>query len=335
MGISSLSISLLLAAAPLPVEPAQAPAAAPAPVQPMAEADYRLVLENGDLTQLDAACRDAARFGLGPRMRDLRDRLMLVAPAPQPFAVVTANARALLACRAPGSARRVLTRYGPGPGPQRQEWLLLSWRAASVALDHEAAVLALRRLADGDLSRLEALQVEVGESDAGLRLTRSALDQLALHEAALGRLDRAAAVALSGQTPGLAAAERLALAARWLEALGQHDSSQLIESALDQAAAAEAWALAEELLRLQLQLERNAGGDGARPRARLERLATRVDDRYTLWQLLQDGAESPEQDRQRAELERQLRSPRDQAGQPSLEESIKPGPAGPVTPANP
>ena len=74
-------------------------------------------------------------------------------------------------------------------------------------------------------------------------------------------------------------------------------------------------------------MERNAGGDGARPRARLERLATRVDDRYTLWQLLQDGAESPEQDRQRAELERQLRSPRDQAGQSSLEESRKPGPA--------
>ena len=135
--------------------------------------------------------------------------------------------------------------------------------------------------------------------------------------------------------PGLEAAERLALAARWLEALGQHDASQLIEAALDQAAAAEAWALAEELLRLQLRLERNAGGDGARPRARLERLATRVDDRYTLWQLLQDGAESPEQDRQRAELERQLRSPRDQAGQSSLEESRKPGPAGPVTPANP
>ena len=333
MGIFSLSISLLLAAAPLPVEPASA--AAPPPSQPMAEAEYLQVLENGDLAQLDGACRDAARFGLGQRMRDLRERLMLVAPAPQPFAVVTANARALLACRAPGSARRVLTRYGPGPGPQRQEWLLLSWQAASAALDHEAAVLALRRLADGDLTRLEALRVEVGESDVGVPLTRSALDQLALHEAALGRLDRAAAVALSGQTPGLEAAERLALAARWLEALGQHDASQLIEAALDQAAAAEAWAFAEELLRLQLRLERNAGGDGARPRARLERLATRVDDRYTLWQLLQDGAESPEQDRQRAELERQLRSPRDQAGQSSLEESRKPGPSGPVMPANP
>ena len=335
MGISSLSISLLLAAAPLPVEPAPAATATPAPIQPMAEADYRLVLENGDLAQLDGACRDAARFGLKQRLRELRDRLMLVAPAPQPFAVVTANSRALLACRAPDSARRVLSRHGPGPGLQRQEWLLLSWRAASAALDHEAAVLALRRLADGDLARLEALQVEVGESDTGQPLTRSALDQLALHEAALGRLERAAAVALSGQTPGLAAAERLAQAARWLESLGQTDATLLLESALDQAAAAEAWALAEELLRLQIRLERKAGGDGARPRARLERLATRVDDRYTLWQLLQDGPDSADQDGQRAALERQLRSPRDQAGQSSLGESVKQGPAGPVPPANP
>ena len=70
--------------------------------------------------------------------------------------------RALLACRAPGSARRVLTATALAPAPNGG-WLLLSWQAASAALDHEAAVLALRRLADGDLMRLEALRVEVGE----------------------------------------------------------------------------------------------------------------------------------------------------------------------------
>lgn len=324
MGISSLSISLLLAAAPLPAQP-----------QPIAEQAYRTLLQTGDLVQLDAACRDAARFGLKLRLKELRDRLMLVAPAPQPFTVVTANTRALLACRAPESAQRVLSRYGPGEGPHRRAWLLLSWRAAAAALNHEAAILALRRLADGDLSQLEGVRLEVGETDAGLPLTRPALDQLADHEAALGRIERAAAVALSGRATGLEGAERLAQAARWLEALGEHDASTLLEAALDQAATAQAWALAEELLKLQLRLERNAGGDGARPRARLERLATRVDDRYTLWQLLRQDDPSMGTDGRRRELERQLAPPQPGLQNTSLGESNQQGAAGPASPANP
>ena len=88
-----------------------------------------------------------------------------------------------------------------------------------------------------------------------------------------------------------------------------------LEAALDQAALAEAWGLAEELLKLQLRLERKAGGDGARPRARLERLATRVDDRYTLWQLLMDE-ENPANttDANAKTLDQQLRSPRQPGG---------------------
>ncbi|MGC6483200.1 MAG: hypothetical protein ACON4T_06520 [Synechococcus sp.] len=335
MGISSLSISLLLAAAPPSLQPVAPNAAVRAPSQPMAEADYRVLLTGGDVTQLDAACRDAARFGLHQRLRDGRDRLLQVAPVSESFALVTATSRALLACRAPESARRVLGRISPEPGPQRQEWLLLSWQAAAAALDHGAAVLALRRFADGDLTRLEARQIEVGETTAGVVLTRSALDQLAFHEAALGHFERAAAVVLSGQMSGLEAAERLARAARWLESLEQPDVTRLLESALDQAAAVEAWALAEELLRLQWRLERNAGGDGARPMARLQRLATRVDDRYTLWQLLQEDPASGDGVGQRAALERQLRSPREQGGHVSLGESSKQGPAGPVPSANP
>ena len=310
MGISSLSISLLLAAAPAPAEP-----------QPIAESVYRTVLESGDLGQLDAACRDAARFGQNERLKALRDRLMVVAPAPQPFAVVTSNARALLACRAPESAQRVLSRYGPGEGGHRRTWLLLSWRAAAAALDHEAAILALRRYADGDLVRLDSVRLQVGETDAGQPLTRSALDQLADHEAALGRIERAVAVALSGRPTGLEGAERLAQVARWQEALGRYDASNLLDAALDQAAVAEAWAQAEELLKLQLRLERKAGGDGSRPRARLERLATRVDDRYTLWQLLHHDAPSEATEGRRRELERQLAAPQPNPGNTSLKES--------------
>ena len=303
MGIPSLSISLLLAAAPLTVQP-----------QPMAEPAYRQLLQTGTVAQLDGACRDAARFGLDERLRELRDRLMVAAPAPQPFAVVAANARALLACRAPDSAQQVLSRYGPGNGVHRRAWLLLSWRAAAVALNHEGAILALRRLADGDLTRLQGLRLEVGEKETGEAFTRSALDQLAEHEAALGRIERAASVALTAVPTGLEGAERLAKVARWLETLGQHDASNLLDAALDQAAVAEAWGLAEELLKLQLRLERKAGGDGDGPRARLERLASRVDDRYTLWQLLRDPDNPSTADGDDSRLDNQLRSPREAGG---------------------
>ena len=329
MGISSLSISLLLAAVPVPV--ASQPVASEVP---MAAEAYQQVLLEGDVVQLGDACSDAARFGLGGRLKELRDRLMVVAPAPQPFAVVMANTRALLACKAPGSARRVLSRFGPGTDVQRREWLVLSWRIAAAARDHEAAVLALRRLAAGDLARLASVRLELGHDANGIPVTRSALDQLADHEAALNRLDRAAAVALSARSSGLEGARRLAQAARWLESLGQNDATTILETALDQAAVAQAWSLAEDLLNIQLRLERKAGGDGARPRQRLERLASRVDDRYTLWQLLQDDPQSPETEARRLVLEQQLRSPR-QVGASTLEESEQEGPDGSDSPATP
>ena len=112
------------------------------------------------------------------------------------------------------------------------------------------------------------------------------------------------------------------------------DATALLETALDQAAAAQAWSLAEDLLTLQLRLERKAGGDGARPRQRLERLAARVDDRYTLWQLLQDDPQSPETEARRLVLEQQLRSPR-RAGASTLGELEQLGPDGSDSPATP
>ena len=329
MGISSLSISLLLAAVPVPFAGERTVA-----VAPMDAEVFQQVLLEGEVVQLGEACRDAARFGLNDRLKQLRDRLMVVAPSPQPFAVVMGNTRALLACKAPGSARRVLSRYTPGAGPRRQQWLLLSWRTAAAARDHEAAILALRRLAAGDLARLDAVQLTLGDDASGMPVSRSALDQLAEHEAALNRLDRAAAVALSGRASGVQGARRLAQAARWLEALGQNDASNLLETALDQAALAQAWSLAEELLTIQLRMERKAGGDGARPRERLERLASRVDDRYTLWQLLQDDPESPETEARRRVLEQQLRSPRPAAAS-TLGESEQEEPVGSDSPATP
>ena len=152
MGLSSLPLVFLLASAP----PLGATALPPVAL-PMSLETFETVLQEGDISQLSAACADADRFGLQERLRLLRDRLMLVAPSPQPFAVVMANARALLACKAPDSTQIVLSRYGPGPGLQRREWLLLSWQAASAALDQDRAVLALRRLADGDFVPMDRI----------------------------------------------------------------------------------------------------------------------------------------------------------------------------------
>ena len=314
MGLSSLPLMFLLAAAtPLEVVPVASVAL------PMSLEAFETVLEEGGIDQLSAACADSDRFGLQERLRLLRNRLMLVAPSPQPFAVVMANARALMACKAPDSTQIVLSRFGPGPGWQRREWLLLSWQAASAALDQDRAVLALRRLADGDLTRLDNELLIVGESDEGLPLTRSALDLLANHELAAGRPEEAVTVLLAGRTPGVVASRRLGQIAELLAPLDAKRSDFLLESALDQAAAEQAWGLAEELLRLQLRLALQRGGDADRPRERLRRLASRVDDRLTLLELEQI---SPDFDPQRLQdLEDQLRSPRSPGGHASLGES--------------
>jgi hypothetical protein len=197
--------------------------------------------------------------------------------------------------------------------------LLLSWQAASAALDQDRAVLALRRLADGDLTRLDAERLVVGQSDDGLPLTRSALDLLANHEIAAGRPEEAVTVLLAGRTPGVVASRRLGLVAELLAPLDPERGDLLLEAALDQAAAEQAWGLAEELLRLQLRLALQQGGDADRPRERLLRLASRVDDRLTLLELEQI---SPDVDPQRVQdLEDQLRSPRAAGGHASLGES--------------
>ena len=83
MGLSSLPLMFLLAAAtPLEVVPV------PSVALPMSLEAFEAVLGKGGIDQLSAACADSDRFGLQDRLRLLRNRLMLVAPSPQPFAVV-------------------------------------------------------------------------------------------------------------------------------------------------------------------------------------------------------------------------------------------------------
>ncbi len=319
MGLLPLPLSLLLAAAPVVTPLGSAPAPASLP---MARETFDALLLEGDLSELQEACVESAGFGANDRLQQLRDRLLQVAPAPQPFSVVMANARALMTCKDPAGAQRVLSRYGPGTARQRREWLLLSWHAASAALDQERAILALLRLADGQPGRLEGEQLVVGLDAQGQPLVRSGLDVLAQAQVASGQTLDAVQTLLAGRTPGKVAARRLAIVAELLAELEPDRSAPLLETALDQAAADQAWSLAEELLRLQLRLELANGGSGERPRERLRRLATRVDDQFTLLELEEeDPLLTPEQ---RQQLEQQLRSPREPGGHAALGESPNP-----------
>ena len=289
MGIQPLSmlLSLLAAAAPLS-EP-----------QPMAEERFRQWLLESDLQQLELGCGDPLIGASNGRRQQIRDRLLVLHPAPQSFELVMANANALLTCGSADSAARVLNRISPAVGEERHRWLRLRWQAAAAGLDHREAARALRRLVNGDLIALANLDLGDG---------RLGLDQLASHEAALGRREEAAALLMLAPN-----ARRLAQAAEWLAVLDAAAADQLLEQALDQAAADQAWGLAVELLELQLNLQLVAGGDGARPRQRLQRLAAQLDDRYSLLRL--EGGD---------DLDLELRSPRQPGGHAAVGDSPDP-----------
>ena len=280
--------------------------AAPDP-QVMSEERFQTVLVEMDVSAAEQACLDPLIADTDRRRQDLRDRLLALHPVIDSLDLVLENAEALMSCGAPEAAAVVLNRYSPRAGDERRRWLLLRWRAAAAALDHRQAALALRRLVVGNLAALNAPLLP-GQVNG--------LDQLALHEAAQGRNAVAVEVQLMADLSGVQGARRMARAAQWLDADQFEQADQLLETALDQAAVAEAWGLAMELLRQQLQLQLAAGGDGARPRQRMERLATVLDDRYALQQLQPENDPDP-----------LLRSPRDPGGHADVSPSaVAPSP---------
>ena len=260
------------------------------------------LLQHGDIDALRQACQESHRLSLRARLRRLRNRLMIVAPAPQPFDVVMANASALMDCRAPASAQTVLNRTRPVLGEEQQRWLLLSWRAANSALDHRRAALMLRRLAATGLVNFDGLYLEVGKRADGKLLTQPARDLLAEHEIALGRSQEVVNVLLADRAPSLSRARRLGRAAELLAPVDPAGAKSLLESVLEQAKADKAWGLATTLLQ---------HNDDSQSRQRLERLALRLKDFYSLWQL---WSADPERRKEAIELERYLRSPRQPGG---------------------
>lgn len=292
----------LLAARPLwaqplaaPLQPAPLPAT-PAPIEPAA---FAALVRTGTLEELDAACGQVMALEDRPRLRQLQQRLLEVVPWPQSLDLVLANADVLIRCRAPQAALTVLDRYGPGPGPGRVQWLLMQWRAANSALDHRRAALALERLTANQPASLAALALPLQRRPDGTVVARPALDVLAGHLESRGFHQTAAAMLLAGATPGRPRAERVQQAVALLKALPPEQREELLETALNEAAAAGAWGLVTDLLQAQDALP------GGRGRERLLRLSPRLDDAYGEWRLRRWNPSDPRV----KELERQLRAP--------------------------
>ncbi|MFZ9945826.1 MAG: hypothetical protein ACO3FN_01950, partial [Vulcanococcus sp.] len=116
--------------------PEPGPSAPPVPGS-MPEVQFQELLVKGDLPALNLACLEADGFGFTKRLQLLQERLLAMAPAPQPFQTVLVNANALLSCRAPDAALAVLNRFSPESGVERDQWLVQRWRAAMAGLHHD------------------------------------------------------------------------------------------------------------------------------------------------------------------------------------------------------
>jgi hypothetical protein len=287
------------------------------------------LLRDGDLEQLDSACRQSADADLGERLRQLQQRLLTLHPAPQPLEVVLANADVLLSCRAPSEAMDVLNRFGPAAGAERVQWLQLQWRAASAGLDHRRAALALERLRQESGTSLDAIALPLLRREDGTVISRSALELLALHLESRGFPKVGGGLLVRARQGGLAGALRLQQAVGLLEELPAPEREALLEAALDQAAAAGAWGLVAELLDTQAALP------AGRAVERRLRLSGRLDDAYGEWRWRREDPASAPRTRQ---LEIQLRSPRDPGGHaadlpvPATEPATEPAPTT-TTPA--
>ena len=286
------------APAPAPVAPALL-APAPEAVLPIEAAAFAALLRTGTLAELDVACAQVMALEDRPRLRQLQQRLLEVAPWPQSLDEVLANADVLIRCRAPQAALSVLDRYGPAAGPGRVQWLLMQWRAANSALDHRRAALALERLSANQPASLAAQTLPLQRRSDGTVVTRPALDVLAGHLESRGFQQSAAALLLTATTPGRPRAERMQQAVALLKDLPPEQREELLETALNEAAAAGAWGLVTELLEAQAALP------GSRGRERLLRLSPRLDDAYGEWRLRRWNPADPRVQ----ELERQLRAP--------------------------
>lgn len=325
-------VALLSGPALLPggVPAARSTTAAAKPIDP-ALVD---LLKRGSLEDLAQACQAAVARGDASQVQLLQQRLLTIKPAPQPLALVLANADVLLTCQAPDLALQVLARYAPAPGPERTFWLVMQWRAAAAGLQHGLAAQALRQLAGGKVGALESRQLPVQEKQDGTVVTRPAIDLLAAHLESLGRNREAAEVLLASRLGGAPQAERFALAVSLLDRLPGAQRQRLMELALEQAAASGSWGLVAELLDQQLALEEGPGTRPSQAMQRRLRLSGRIDDAYGEWLVRRRRvlAQDPVNQGRLSLLDGQLRSPRSAGGHAhGGSASVTPSSASPAT----
>jgi hypothetical protein len=272
---------------------------APLPPGASSEEAFQELLKNGDREQLQAGCVEALSVGLDERLRLLRPRLLEINAEDHALAVVLADAKALLVCKAPEAALQVLNRVSPAAGKQRETWFLLQWQAANDALSHRRAALALKRFSQGSNQVLAGQLLTVGTVNQ-IPIQRSALDLQAQQLEASGAVTEAIPLLLeSSPLPAVNASRRFE-AARLLGQLGEPERAEsLIPDALNQSAQGAAWGLSAELLNQQRSLQLASGNTiaAAQTTKRQERLAKRLDDSIgvnkALLARIADGSTNP------------------------------------------
>jgi len=274
---------------------AKAPRPAP-PLPPGASSveEFELLLQKGDRQQLQEGCGEALALGLDERLRLLRPRLLEINADDHSLAVVLADAKALLACKAPEAAMQVLNRVSPAVGKPREQWLLLQWQAANAALNHRRAALALRRFSKGNPQVLAGQLLPLAQSQ------RSGLEQQVLQLEAIDALPEAVGLLMEPDPSPAVSAGRKLDAVRLLVKGGEAERAEsLIPSALNQSALAEAWGVSAELLMQQRALQLASGNSAAAAQTtnRQERLARRLEDaigvRQALVARVADGSSNP------------------------------------------
>ena len=128
-------------------------------------------------------------------------------------------------------------------------------------MDHTSASFSLRKLSGVNLKQLDKELIIVGYRADGSPLKRLALDLLAEHERLIGRCNSAAKVLLAGRKSGALGAKRLSRVAQCLKDMNMQNRKDLLELALTEAQADNAWWLVGDILRLQLVLDLAMGED--------------------------------------------------------------------------
>ena len=281
---------------------AAAPVGAVVPVTARSAEAFEQLLLSDDRAALVQGCAESLQAGLDQRLRLLRQRLLQLQAESGSLQVQFANTNALLRCKAPDAALQVLARVIPSPGPERQQWLELQWRAASGGLDHRRAAQALRRLSQNSPSQLNSIALTLAEPSepGGAPTLRSAIDLQAMQLEALGDAEEAALLLQQPAATPAATASRRQQAARLLATEAQLPAAAaLAAESIDLAASGAAWGLSAELLNDQrrYELALRQWPDAATTNQRRLRLSRRVRDgmgeRAALLSSLADGSDEP------------------------------------------